>query len=151
MTEEQREQEKKNPVHPMMALAGQMEDRDAKIAQYRLKKQIEANLDMLKNYQDEERKRKFYLTQIEFSILQTFENLALTTMEMNVLEHRAGLTPLEHANNERKSAPVDRKNMPPLKVMHIGPDDIAKMPYLMSGGAGGESSDPMAQASQPVV
>ena len=122
----------------MQILAGQMEDRDAKIAQYRLKKQIEANLDMLKDYQDEERKRKFYLTQIEFSILQTFENLALTTMEMNVLEHRAGLTPLEHASNERKSAPVDRKNMPPLKVMHIGPDDIAKMPYLMSGGAGGE-------------
>lgn len=112
-------------------------------------------MDLLKNYEDEERKRKFYLAQIQFSVMQTFENLSLTTMEMNVLEHRAGLTAMEHATNERKSAPVDRKNMPPLKVMHIGPDDIAKMPYLMSGGEGGQQSsvDPMSQASgqQPVV
>jgi len=40
--------------HPMMALAKQMEDRDAKIAAFKLKKAIEGNLERLKNYQDEE-------------------------------------------------------------------------------------------------
>jgi len=37
-----------------------MEDRDTKIANYKMKKLIETNLDLLKNYKDEETKRKFY-------------------------------------------------------------------------------------------
>ena len=39
--------------NPMVQLASQFEDRDAKIAQYKLKKQLEANLDSLKDYKDE--------------------------------------------------------------------------------------------------
>ena len=46
----------------MMALARQMEDRDTKIANFKLKKTIEANLERLKNYQDEEMKRDFFMT-----------------------------------------------------------------------------------------
>ena len=45
-----------------MALARQMEDRDTKIANFKLKKTIEANLERLKNYQDEEMKRDFFMT-----------------------------------------------------------------------------------------
>jgi hypothetical protein len=51
----------------------QSEDREAKIAAYKLKKHIEANLDTLKNYTDEKMKREFYKTQIEYSILNTFD------------------------------------------------------------------------------
>lgn len=40
----------------------QAEDRDAKIAAYKFKKQIEANLDRLKSYKDEAMKREFYKT-----------------------------------------------------------------------------------------
>lgn len=54
-------------------LAASMEDRDAKIAAYKLKKQIEANLDTLKTYKDEERKREFYKCQLQLSIMKCFE------------------------------------------------------------------------------
>ena len=77
----------------MVALARQMEDRDTKIANFKLKKTIEANLDRLKNYQDEEMKREFFLTQIKLSIMQTFEQLRLTDMEIEMLQHAASLTP----------------------------------------------------------
>ena len=117
--------------HPMMQLASQFEDRDAKIAQYKLKKQLEANLDKLKDYKDEEMQRQFYMAQIRFSIMTVFEQLSMTQMEMNVHAHRASLTPAQHAENAAKSAPVNREDLPPLKVQHIGPDDIKSMPYLM--------------------
>ena len=47
---EETEEERPQADHPMMALARQMEDRDAKIAAFKLKKQIEGNLDRLKDY-----------------------------------------------------------------------------------------------------
>ena len=59
--------------NPMVQLAAQFEDRDAKIAQYKLKKQLEANLDALKDYKDEAMQREFYTMQIKFSIMKTFE------------------------------------------------------------------------------
>ena len=75
VAEEDDEEEKegdKNAEHPMIALARSMEDRDTKIANFRLKKALEANAECLKNYQDEEMKREFYMTQIKLSIMQTF-------------------------------------------------------------------------------
>ena len=45
----------------MVALARQMGDRDAKIANFRLKKALEANLDRLRTYEDDEMKRDFYM------------------------------------------------------------------------------------------
>jgi immunoglobulin-binding protein 1 len=50
--------------HPMLNLAIATEDREAKIAAYRLKKQIEGNLDLLKDYKDEDAQRKFYKAQL---------------------------------------------------------------------------------------
>lgn len=69
------------------------------------------------------------------SILETFEQLNMTQMEMQVLQHRASLTPAQHAANDARSAPVSRQDMPPLEVTHIGPDDIKKLPYMMQPGA----------------
>lgn len=60
------------------AFQKQHEDREAKIAAYKLKKQIEANLDRLKDYKDEAMKREFYKTQIEYSILDTFDKLKMS-------------------------------------------------------------------------
>ena len=51
--EDDDEEEKKDGAqqeHPMIALARQMEDRDTKIANFKLKKQLEANLDRLRDY-----------------------------------------------------------------------------------------------------
>jgi hypothetical protein len=56
------EDELENPAekHPMVQLARQMNDRDTKIANFKMKKLIETNLDLLKDYKDEDNKRKFY-------------------------------------------------------------------------------------------
>jgi len=78
----------------------------------------------------------------------------MTQMEMNVLEHRASLTPVQHAHNDRQSART-REELPPLQVTHIGPDDIKKMdamkkmenhleknlPYMMNPASGHPSQD----------
>ena len=55
------EETKKNKEHPIIALSRQMEDRDTKIANFRLKKALEANIDKLRSYENEEMKRDFYL------------------------------------------------------------------------------------------
>lgn len=39
-----------------------MEDRETKIANYKLKKNLENNLERLRDYSDEEKKREFYMT-----------------------------------------------------------------------------------------
>lgn len=48
----------------MAALMGGFEDRDTKIANYKLKKLLESNLERLKEYRDEDAKREFYKNQI---------------------------------------------------------------------------------------
>lgn len=69
------------------------DDRSAKIAAYKMKKQVEQQLDALRNYQDEEMKREFYMAQINQSILTTFEQLNLMKQEIEILKHMATLTP----------------------------------------------------------
>lgn len=77
------EDELENPAekHPMVQLARQMNDRDTKIANFKMKKLIETNLDLLKDYKDEDDKRKFYKAQLQLSIMQAFESLQMTEME----------------------------------------------------------------------
>ena len=48
--------------HPAELLMGAMEDRETKIANYKLKKLLENNLERLREYRDEEKKREFYKT-----------------------------------------------------------------------------------------
>ena len=80
------------------------EDRDTKIANYKLKKLLEANIERLRDYQDEEAKRDFYLNQIKLTIMASLDQLAMTEMEMSVLKHRVGLTAEQLAENDRRSA-----------------------------------------------
>jgi hypothetical protein len=75
------------------AFQKQHEDREAKIAAYKAKKAIEANLERLKNYTDEQMKREFYKVQIEYSIMNTFDNLKMSALELDMLKHKASLTP----------------------------------------------------------
>ena len=58
-----------------------------------MKKQIEQQMDLLKNYQDEETKREFYMAMIRQSILVSFESLRTIEMELEILKHHAQLTP----------------------------------------------------------
>lgn len=57
----------------MVALARQMEDRDTKIANFKLKKALEANLERLRNYENEEMKRDFFMMQLKLSVMKAFE------------------------------------------------------------------------------
>jgi hypothetical protein len=88
--------------------------RDQKIAEFRAKKGIETALNMLKDYKDEQMKRDFYMGQIKKSVFQSFENLRLIEMETQMLKHQASLTTEQIADNEKKSAPRDPKDLPPL-------------------------------------
>ena len=65
------------------------EDRDSKIAEFRLKKMISTQLDDLKNYSDEDMKREFYMAQIKHSILCSFEQLRTIDFELDILRHQA--------------------------------------------------------------
>ena len=62
---------------------------------------------MLKNYEDEETKRKFFMAQIRYSIMHTFEQLKMVEMELQILAHKASLTPEQIAENEKRSAQQD--------------------------------------------
>lgn len=114
--EEEESKSSKPQEHPMMALARSMEDRDTKIANFKLKKAIEANLTRLRNYEDEEMKRDFYFNQLKLSILNTFEQLRCSDMEMDMLAHAASLTPDQVAQNNALSAPIPRDKMRPLQA-----------------------------------
>ena len=78
--------------HPAQLLMGAMEDRETKIANYKLKKMLESNLERLREYRDEEKKREFYKTQIQLSIMGALDQLSLTEMEIQVLAHKSSLT-----------------------------------------------------------
>lgn len=69
---------------------------------------------MLKDYKDEQMKRDFYMGQIRKSVFVSFEQLRLIEMELMMLKHKASLTPEQVAENERKSAVRDPKDLPPM-------------------------------------
>ena len=106
------------------------EDREAKITDFKLKKQISEQLDMLKNYQDEETKRNFYMAQIKRSIFSSFEQLRLIEMELEILKHQASLSP-EQIEQERKRSEKPQGDLPPLQMKTITKESLNEMPYLM--------------------
>ena len=105
--------------------------RDQKIAEFKAKKEIEKVLDMLKDYKDEQMKRDFYMSQIKKSIFVSFEQLRLIEMELQMLKHKASLTPEQIAENEKKSAKMDPRDMPKMQVQHITKESLSNIPYLM--------------------
>jgi len=109
----------------MVLLAASMEDRDTKIANYKLKKTIEANLDRLRQFTDDERRREFYQCQLRLSIMSSFEQLGMTAMEMAVHKHKATLTPEQHAANYEASMKPEHQK--PLEVTHIGVSNHNKL------------------------
>ncbi len=52
-------------------------NRNEKIAMYKRKKEIETQMDMLRDYKDDETRRNFYMMQLNHSIVRTFEQLFL--------------------------------------------------------------------------
>jgi hypothetical protein len=44
---------------------------------YKRKKEIETQMDMLRDYKDDETRRNFYMMQLNHSIVRTFEQLFL--------------------------------------------------------------------------
>lgn len=52
-------------------------------------------------------------------------------MELQLLKHQASLTPEQIAENEKRSAPRDPKDLPPMQVQHITKESMSKIPYMM--------------------
>lgn len=88
---------------PMALFMGATEDRDTKIANYKMKKLLENNIDRLKDYKDEDAKREFYKCQIQVTIMAALDQLSCTEMEMKVLKHQASLSVEDHRKNESLS------------------------------------------------
>ena len=63
------------------------QDREEKIAMFKKKKEIEAQLDLLKNYKDEDMKRDFYMNQIKGSIYKSLESLRSIEQEVELLKY----------------------------------------------------------------
>ena len=101
----------------MLALMSGFEDRDTKIANYKLKKMLEQNLERLKDYQDEEAQREFYKSQIQFAIMGALDQLVSTEMEIKILQHKSSLSVEDHRKNEVLSS---KKETTPLQVQYIG-------------------------------
>jgi len=104
------------------------QDRDTKIANYKLKKLLEDNIKRLSEYQDEEVKREFYISQIKLSIMAALDQIGCTEMELNVLKHRASLSQADHELNDKRSA--KQTHSAPLNANFIGPDDVDQIPIL---------------------
>ena len=127
------------------------EDRESKIAEFKMKKSIQQQMDMLKDYKDEETKRDFYMAQIRQSVITCFEQLRLIEMEKDIHRHAAQLTPAQIEANKRASERPEPGSLPPLQLQTITKESLQKMPYLMrpqnedleDGGIVNEYRDPL--------
>ena len=69
--------------------------------------------------------------QVKQSVFVSFENLRLIEMELQMLKHKASLTPEQIAENERVSAIRDPKDLPPMQMQQITKESLSKIPYMM--------------------
>ena len=90
------------------------QNRETKIAEYKLKKIINTQMDELKNYKDDVTKREFYMLQIKRSVMISFEQLRLVEMELEMLKHQASLTAEQRAANDQRSKAPEPGSLPPL-------------------------------------
>ena len=107
------------------------QNRETKIAEFKLKKVINTAMDELKNYRDEDMKREFYMLQIKRSVMISFESLRTIEFELEMLKHQAGLTPEQKAANDLRSKPPAPGSLPPLQMHTITKESLNKTPYLM--------------------
>jgi hypothetical protein len=91
-------------------------NRNDKIAMFKRKKDIETQLDMLRDYKDEDKKREFYMAQLQHSVVRSFEQLALIFQEMKLLDHQRTL-PRDELNRPFQDNSGWKQK--PLKVVQI--------------------------------
>ncbi len=103
-----------------------MQNRDEKVAALKEKKALEQTLIQLKDYKDEDMRRHFYLTQLKHSVYRSFDALNSISQEMPMLEHRSEL--IRKQGNPHIQEPMPEQK--PMKVMHIGKEDLEGMPDL---------------------
>jgi len=77
--------------------------------------------------------------------MNSFEQLNLSNMEIDMLQHAAGLSHEQVAANAKLSQPIPREQMKPLSVTHIGPEDVKKfdqkLPYMVQPSAGANAPE----------
>lgn len=83
----------------------------------KLKKDLETQLDALRDYKDEDMKRDFYMNQLKYSVIKSLEQVALANQETKLLEHRATLP----KDLTGQVLPPDNTGYvyKPMKVVHI--------------------------------
>lgn len=91
-------------------------NRNDKIAMFKRKKEIETQLDMLRDYKDEDMKRDFFMASLNHSIVRSLEQLAIIFQELKLLEHQQTLPRDENNRPFQDNSDFKQKS---LKVVQI--------------------------------
>lgn len=93
-------------------------NRNAKIAQARRKREIETQLDMLRDYKDEDMKREFYMGMLQYSVFKSLDQLSIVNQEVKLLEYQKTI-PRDEATGQPMAADKTGYVYKPMKVVHI--------------------------------
>ena len=75
---------------------------------------------------------------IQRSVIQTFEQVKLVEMEVQIFKHKATLSPEQIAANEKKSLKPEPGSMPPMQYQTITKESLSQIPYMMRPAALGD-------------
>lgn len=118
--------------HPteVAALVAMTKQRNTKIEQYRIKKELDDQIKQIKVAMDREDidddlKREFYIKLIKSSIMNGIDEIASIDQEKQILDH---MSKMKHDNPDERSKPLKRPTQP-LKPIIITKDAAQKAVY----------------------
>lgn len=113
------------------ALVAMSKQRNTKIEQYRIKKELDDQIKQIKivmerDHMDDDIKRDFYIKLIKSSIMNSIDEIASVDQEKQILDHMAKF---KHENPDFEQAKPVRRPTQPLKPIIITKDAVQKAVY----------------------
>lgn len=115
----------------MAALVAMSKQRNSKIEQYRIKKELDDQIKQIKivmerEHIDDDVKRDFYIKLIKSSIMNAIDEISSIDQEKQILDH---MSRLKHDNPEHDQPKPVRRPTQPLKPIIITKDAVQKAVY----------------------
>lgn len=113
------------------ALVAMSKQRNTKIEQYRIKKELDDQIKQIKivmerEHIDEDLKREFYIKLIRSSIMNAIDEIASVDQEKQILDH---MSQIKHDNPDHDQPKPLRRPTQPLKPIIITKDAVQKAVY----------------------
>lgn len=113
------------------ALVAMSKQRNSKIEQYRIKKELDDQIKQIKivmerEYIDDDLKREFYIKLIKSSIMNAIDEISSIDQEKQILDH---MSQLKHDNPDHDQPKPLRRPTQPLKPIIITKDAVQKAVY----------------------